>query len=66
MKVVLKVATSIAVGAFTLGALDKSLQWMNQPSDSSFYLGTLATLVVLVGSVFAISFIWRPTLRRRL
>jgi hypothetical protein len=66
MKVMLKVAVTIAVGAFTLGALDKSLRWMNQPSDSSFYLGTLATLVVLILSVFAISYVWRPTLRRRL
>lgn len=66
MNIMLKVAVSIAVGAFTLGALDKSLQWMNQPSDRSLYLGTLATLVVLLLSVFAISIIWRPTLRRRL
>ena len=48
MQLSIKIAVTLIVVVISLGALDRCLHWMNQPSDWWFYSGLLGTLSVLV------------------
>ncbi|HWC18091.1 MAG TPA: hypothetical protein VG498_13810 [Terriglobales bacterium] len=60
MRTRLKLASSLAVLLVSLGALNRFLHWMNQPSDLWLYAGAFGALLLLVLVPAVIAVIWRP------
>lgn len=64
MRLSLKIGASAAVVVPGLGALDRFLHWMNQPSDLYLYSGLLGTISVMIAVPVLLSAIWTGRGRR--
>lgn len=59
MKSSLKLALTILVILLAVALLGHFFDWMNLPSDSSFWTGVMGVLLLLVAVPTAIAAIWR-------
>jgi hypothetical protein len=64
MQLSLKIAVTLIVVVISLGALDRFLHWMNQPSDMRLYSGLLGTLSLFVFVPALLTAIWSTGKRR--
>lgn len=58
MKLSLKIAASAGIVVAGLGALDRFLRWMNQPSDLWLYSGLLGTISLLIAVPAVLTALW--------
>jgi hypothetical protein len=58
MKLSLKLAAAMILLVAGLGALDRCLHWMNQPSDLKLYAGLLGTISLLIAVPALLSALW--------
>jgi hypothetical protein len=64
MQLSLKIAVTLIVVVISLGALDRFLHWMNQPSDMRLYSGLLGALGLFVFVPVLLTAIWNSGKRR--
>lgn len=64
MQLSLKIAFTLIVVVIALGALDRFLHWMNQPSDMRLYSGLLGALSLFVFVPALLTAIWNSGKRR--
>jgi hypothetical protein len=58
MRLSLRLAASAVIVVAGLGALDRFLHWMNQPSDLWLYAGLLGTISLLIAVPAVLSALW--------
>lgn len=64
MRLSLKIAASAVIVVAGLGALDRFLHWMNQPSDLWLYSGLLGTISLLIAVPALLAALWNGRGRR--
>ena len=62
MKTHLKILLSLTFCLFSLGILNRCLEWMNRPSDAWFYAGALGTFTLLAVVPGVLGLIWRDSI----
>jgi hypothetical protein len=58
MRLSLRIVASAAIVVPGLGALDRFLHWMNQPSDVWLYSGLMGTIIVMIAVPALLSALW--------
>lgn len=64
MRLSVKIAASAAIVVPGIGALDRFLHWMNQPSDLWLYSGLLGMISLMIAIPALLSAIWTGRGRR--
>jgi hypothetical protein len=64
MRLSLKIAASAVIVVAGLGALDRFLHWMNQPSDLWLYCGLVGTISLLIAVPALLAALWSARGRR--
>lgn len=55
----IKLALTILVSLLAVSLLGRFLDWMNLPSDTSFWTGVVGALLLLIAVPAALAAIWR-------